>query len=212
MRGDLYMVVKQVAFEIPDVIQKGIDNGTLFRFGGTVRNAAGHIVKHLDEVLVPIEERKVASKNLMEFVKKNKNIFIGLGVIFVVAVATGITYVVVKNKKGEEIKIPKCVADFNEAFMSYIDSIKKENVSKDKIEKVIVALDNIKKEQIEGNIDIEFLIENASLLIDMIKNYTEKLAEGNSFEITDYEPQNAEEIICLQHYLNIQKQVFDQCA
>ena len=68
------------------------------------------------------------------------------------------------------------------------------------------------KEQIEGNIDIEFLIENASLLIDMIKNYTEKLAEGNSFEITDYEPQNAEEIICLQHYLNIQKQVFDQCA
>ena len=117
-----------------------------------------------------------------------------------------------KNKKGEEIKIPKCVADFNEAFMSYIDSIKKENNSKDKIEKVIVALDNIKKEQIEGNIDIEFLIENASLLIDMIKNYTEKLAEGNSFEITDYEPQNAEEIICLQHYLNIQKQVFDQCA
>jgi len=69
------MAVTQVAFEIPPAIQEGIDKGMFFRFGGVIRDQAGHIVTHLKEVELPKAES--SSKKLMEFAKNNKYILIG---------------------------------------------------------------------------------------------------------------------------------------
>lgn len=64
------MSVIQVAFDIPPAIQKGIDEGTLIRFGGVVRDTAGHVVKHLDEVTISKPESGV--NKIIEFAKKIK--------------------------------------------------------------------------------------------------------------------------------------------
>lgn len=200
------MSVMQIAFDIPPEIQKGIDEGTLIRYGGVVRDTLGHVVKHLDEV--PVTKTESGVNKIIEFAKKNKNFLIGTVIVTAIA---GITYVVVKNKKNEEVKIPKCVADFNEAFMRYIDSIKNGTVDEVKIDDVMKALDEIKKHQEKGNIDITFSIENANLLLDMVRSYTIRFAEANSYEILD-DLENENEINSLQHYLKIQKQVFKKCA
>ena len=200
------MSVIQVAFDIPPAIQKGIDEGTLIRYGGVVRDTLGHVVKHLDEV--PVSKKKNSVNKIIEFAKKNKNFLIGTVIVTAIA---GITYVVVKNKKNEEVKIPKCVADFNESFMRYIDAIKNGTVDEAKIDDVMKSLDEIKKNQKKGNIDITFSIENAKLLLDMVRSYTIRFAEANSYEIAEsLEKQN--EINSLQQYLKIQKQVFKKCA
>lgn len=44
------MSVTQVTFDIPPLIQQGLQNGTLVRYGGVVRDTAGHIVTHLKEI------------------------------------------------------------------------------------------------------------------------------------------------------------------
>ena len=214
------MSVAQVAFDIPPAIQAGIDAGTLIRYGGVVRDTAGHIVKHLKEIPISRQANQaakavpVAAKNvgvgtkIMNFAKKNKYLLIGT--VIVTAIVGGVTYFVVKNKKGEDevVAIPQCVIDFNTSLMAYINAIRNSKVTEDAIDKVLSALQTIKDNQDKGVLDGDFSYENAELLIKMIKNYTEKLVQANNLEMpSDIEIKN-DKIIDLQTYLNIQKQVF----
>lgn len=214
------MSVAQVAFDIPPAIQAGIDAGTLIRYGGVVRDTAGHIVKHLKEIPIPRQANQaakavpVAAKNvgvgtkIMNFAKKNKYLLIGA--VIVTAIVGGVTYFVVKNKKGEDeaVTIPQCVIDFNTSLMAYINAIRNSKVTEDAIDKVLSALQTIKDNQDKGVLDGDFSYENAELLIKMIKDYTEKLVQANNLEMpSDIEIKN-DKIIDLQTYLNIQKQVF----
>lgn len=203
------MAVTQIAFDIPPEIQAGIDAGVLLRFGGVVRDKAGQIVKHLEEVSIPEANSSAGENTVIQFAKKNKYFIIGTAIA---AIAAGVIYVVVKNKKNKEERIPKCVADFNESFAEYVDSIKMGAVSEKKIDKVMIALEEIKRNQEKETITITFSVENISLLLGMVKDYTMKFAEANSFEIQEEDIKEYDEIDGLQHYLKIQKQIFEKCA
>lgn len=202
------MAIKQVAFDIPSAIEKGLEDGTLFRFGGVIRDTTGAIVTHLKEVPVP----KAKSNAILDFAKNNKYVLIGTAVVTAIAAAVGITYVVVKNKKNEEEKVPKCLIDFNQSFSEYLDSIKKGSVNEEKIDDIISALKEIQSNQENGYLRIDFSTENVNMLLDMIKDYTIKLAKANSFEIPEHNLDYDDKIAKLQHYLQIQKQVFEKCA
>ncbi len=203
------MAVTQIAFDIPPEIQAGIDAGVLLRFGGVVRDKAGQIVKHLEEVSIPEANSSAGENTVIQFAKKNKYFIIGTAIA---AIAAGVIYVVVKNKKNKEERIPKCVADFNESFAEYVDSIKMGAVSEKKIDKVMIALEEIKRNQEKETITITFSVENISLLLGMVRDYTVKFAEANSFEIQEEDIKEYDEIDGLQHYLKIQKQIFEKCA
>ena len=203
------MAITQIAFEIPPEIQAGIDAGTLLRFGGIIRDRAGHIVKHLEEVSIPEADNSAGESTIVQFAKKNKYFIIGTAIA---AIAAGVIYVVVKNKKNKEERIPKCVADFNESFAEYVDSIKMGAVSEEKIDKVMTALEEIKRNQKKETITITFSAENISLLLGMVRDYTMKFAEANSFKIQEEDIKEHNEIDGLQHYLKIQKQIFEKCA
>jgi len=203
------MAITQIAFKIPPEIQAGIDAGALLRFGGVVRDRAGHIVKHLEEVSMPEADNSAGENTVVQFAKKNKYFIIGTAIA---AIAAGVIYVVVKNKKNKEERIPKCVADFNESFAEYVDSIKMGAVSEKKIDKVMIALEEIKRNQEKETITITFSVENISLLLGMVRDYTMKFAEANSFETLEEDIKEYDEIDGLQHYLKIQKQIFEKCA
>lgn len=203
------MAITQIAFKIPPEIQAGIDAGALLRFGGVVRDRAGHIVKHLEEVSMPEADNSEGENTVVQFAKKNKYFIIGIAIA---AIAAGVIYVVVKNKKNKEERIPKCVADFNESFAEYVDSIKMGAVSEKKIDKVMIALEEIKRNQEKETITITFSVENISLLLGMVRDYTMKFAEANSFETLEEDIKEYDEIDGLQHYLKIQKQIFEKCA
>ena len=203
------MAITQIAFKIPPEIQAGIDAGALLRFGGVVRDRAGHIVKHLREVSMPEADNSAGENTVVQFAKKNKYFIIGIAIA---AIAAGVIYVVVKNKKNKEERIPKCVADFNESFAEYVDSIKMGAVSEKKIDKVMIALEEIKRNQEKETITITFSVENISLLLGMVRDYTMKFAEANSFETLEEDIKEYDEIDGLQHYLKIQKQIFEKCA
>ena len=202
------MAIQQIAFDIPLEIEKGLKDGTLFRFGGVIRDATGAIVTHLKEVPVP----KAKGNAILDFAKKNKNVLIGTAIVVSAAAVAGITYVIVKNKKNENEEVPRFIANFNKYFEQYLNSIKSSSVSEDDIDNVILALKEIQKNQENGIISIEFSIENLSTLIDIIKDYTINFAKANSFEIASLECDSKNEIAQLQHYLEIQKQVFEKSA
>ena len=166
-------------------------------------------MKHLEEVSIPEVDNSAGENTVVQFAKKNKYFIIGTAIA---AIAAGVIYVVVKNKKNKEERIPKCVADFNESFAEYVDSIKMGAVSEEKIDKVMTALEEIKRNQEKETITITFSVENISLLLGMVRDYTVKFAEANSFEIQEEDIKEYDEIDGLQHYLKIQKQIFEKCA
>lgn len=202
------MAVIQVALDMPQAIQEGINAGVLLRVGSVVRDNAGHIVKHLDEVPIPEADNGVGESTVIRFAKKNKYFIIGTAIA---VVATGVIHVVAKNKRNKEEKVPKCIADFNISFSEYVDSIKKGAVSEEKIDKVIAALEDIRRSQKKGVFSITFSAENVGLLLGMIRDYTIKFAEANSFEWREDDANQYDEIEGLQHYLKIQKQIFKKC-
>ena len=201
--------IVQIAFLIPSEIQQGIDAGILFRCGGVVRDAAGHIVAHLKEA--PVKEIEEGASKLLNLVKKNKFI-VGTVIVAATTATVGIVYLVVKGKNRQKVKIPEYVVDFNDSLVSYLDSIRSGSLSEDKIDKVISTLEAITKTQEEGIINIELSPENTSMLIDMIRDYTVQFANANSYNGQVEAPANVGELSSLRHYLNVQKQVFMKCA
>ena len=102
--------------------------------------------------------------------------------------------------------------DFNESFLEYVESIRNGAVNEEKIDRVLIALEEIKKNHENGNINITFSIENVSLLLVMVRKYTIKFAEANAFEMVEDDCDKENEIGSLQHYLKIQKEVFERCS
>lgn len=204
------MAIEQVAFFVPSYIQQGIDSGIFVRCGGVIRNTKGQIIKHLDELPAPKENSNLAKA--INFVSKHKVAF-GIGVATATVAAVGIVYIIIKNKKNEEIEIPKCIVDFNDALSLYFHSIKSSDVSEEIIDQLIIALDEVKKNYDNGNIDLILSVENINLLVDIVKEYTIKFAEANSFELPDVNTiNNDNKIINLRNYLNIQKEIFEKCS
>ena len=198
------MSVMQIAFEIPPEIQQGLLNGTLVRFGGIVRDSAGHIVAHLKEVPVPKADSEL--KKVSTFMKKNKNPIIIISVTAAALAVAGFSYVIVKNKNKEE-NVPACIVNFNEAFTNYVNAIKEGNLTEETIDTLLKSIDELKQNEESGNITITIPVENSELLIDMIKSYTEKFAAANNytFELNSEVNTDIEQI---KRYLSIQKEVF----
>lgn len=154
---------------------------------------------------------------IAEVLKKNKYIAIGFGVVTVVV--GGIVFYAIKsskNKKSAKTKMPKCVVDFNNSLFAYLEAVREGNLDMDAITGLISDLDEIKKNQDSGNINIDFSTEQLNTLINLIFDYTRKLAEANSVKLSGLEePVSASVdniIVNLQHYLKVQKQIFEKVA
>lgn len=207
------MAIEQIAFFIPPDIQQGIDAGLFVRCGGVIRNTKGRIIKHLKELdKLPTPQKDGGLTKVVNFLSKHK-VAVGIGVVAITATATGILYTVFKDRKNKEIEIPKCIADFNDALSLYFNSINSSNISEEVIDQLIVALDKVKRECENGNIDLILSIENIDLLVDTVKKYTIKFAQANSFDLSKENTiDNDDKIINLWNYLNIQKQVFKKSS
>lgn len=213
------MPVVPVNVDVPTEIYAGLLTGKYTRVGSVVREG-GQIYKHLNEAFIP--EQGCASGELrmagaLKDIANRKNILIGFGVVAVIAGA--ITYYRVKsrkNKKSTEIQMPKCAANFNSSFCTYLDAIQSGNLDKDIINRLISDLEEIKENYTDGNIKIDFLSDRLTTFMNLIFDYTKKFAEANSVESNELEaPVGAtgdSTFANLQHYLEVQKQIFEKVA
>ncbi|MGN1156293.1 MAG: hypothetical protein ACI4TK_08965 [Agathobacter sp.] len=210
------MPVVQDAFFIPDDIATGLATGLYRRIGSVVRYAVGpnkgQIVKHLKPIDVKAaEETQGLGIKALQFVKRHKK-----GTIIAVAGAAAIsTGVWVYNKvKNHE---PKVVTEFRTALRVYIDAIREGNLDIEKIDKLMDALEELKKHKDYEKISIQLTTEDLEVLVGRIYEYTIKLAKDNDVELTEDELQASAEknngtIINLQNYLKAQKKIFEAAA
>lgn len=207
------MPVVQEAFFIPDDIATGLATGLYRRIGGVVRYATGPNKGQIVKLLKPMdlkaaEEAQGLGTKAFQFVKQHKRGTI-IAIVGAAAVGTGIwVYNKVKNYE------PKVVTEFRTALRVYIEAIRKGNMDIDKIDNLLVVLEDLKKHKDYEKISIQLTTEELEVLVSRIYEYTIKLAKDNDVELSAEElstaqMKNSGTIINLQNYLKAQKRIFD---
>ena len=127
--------------------------------------------------------------DIVEAVKENKSIAIGVGIA--AAIAGAIYYGVKATKKNNEL--PQC-------DIEYFDAIDKGEMNNDIIENVLAYLEGAKGQKITLTTD------QFALIAKVIQEYTVKLAETNDIDISELESGKP---VSFKEYLKIQKQLFE---
>lgn len=210
------MAIAQDAFFIPDDIATGLATGLYRRIGSVVRYAVGpnkgQIVKHLQPIdLKAAEQAQGLGAKAIQFVANHKK-EVGIVAVGAAVVGAGVWgYTAWKNHE------PKVLKEFRAALKVYIEAIRTGDMSVEKIDTLMVALEELKKHKNYDKISIQLTTEELAVLVGRIYEYTIKLAKDNNVELTDDEmnasgKQSKGAIIDLQHYLKTQKRIFEAAA
>ena len=208
------MPVVQEAFYIPEDIATGLAIGLYRRIGGVVRIATGpdkgQIVKHLDPITFPAaKEATGVLAKVTTFAKKNKKVVV-IGGIIIVTVAVGTAIYIYKGAKDRE---PAVVKEFRKSLTQYIGAIRTGTMEIENIEALMGALKKMKAHKNYKKFVVKLSAEDIDILVNRIYEYTLKLAEDNDYDLDNLEVKDdSNPIINLQHYLSIQKKIFESAA
>ena len=210
------MAIAQDTFFIPDDIATGLATGLYKRFGSVIRYAVGpnkgQIVKHLQPIdLNAAEQARGLGARAIQFVANHKK-EVGIATIGVAIVGAGVWgYTAWKNHE------PKVLAKFHAALKVYIEAIRMGDMGVEKIDALMVSLEELKKHKNYDKINIQLTTEELEVLVGRIYDYTIKLAKDHNIELTDDElnafgKQSKDAIIDLQQYHKTQKRIFESAA
>ncbi len=209
------MPVVQEAFDIPISIAEKILTGEYRRIGGVVRHAIGpnkgQIVKHLKPVELKVtQDAQSVSAKALQFARNNKKVLIVVGVGAGIAVAGAGVYYKIKNTE------PAVLKEFKVAFREYLNAIRVGKLSEEIIDAMMLSLENLKSHKDYEKLQIQLSAEDLNTIVCKVYEYTKKLAEDNDIELDSKnqfeDTTDTDTIIALEHYLNLQKNIFSAAA
>ena len=207
------MPIQQFAYDIPNDIAIGIMKGVYKRFGGVVRDAnTGVIVKHLKEIELPVPAEKKPGGVIIQAVKQHP--VVAVGVSLAVAAGTALTTYVVKKKKENEYKknSPECVINFEKTLKTYLKAVRKGTLDEIIIDKLMADLEVIKETDAEETISVELSTAELKQLVNLIYDYTRKLAKVNDIKLERFKQHSPNSLDNLHAYLEVQKRIFQEAA
>ena len=206
------MAIAQDAFYIPDDIATGLATGIYKRIGSVVRYAVGdkkgQIVKHLKPIdLKAAEQAKGLGEKAIDFVQLHKK---EAGIVAIGVAVLGVGIWGYNKWKSYE---PKVLCEFRTNLKIYIEAIRSGNMDVDIIDDLMKSLELLKKHKDYNEISIQLTTEEIEVLVGRIYEYTVKLAEDNSIDISD-DGLNLNDcpIVNLEKYLITQKKIFEIAA
>lgn len=211
-------MIQQVAFDIPKEIALGLASGEYVQYGGVVRDAAGHIVKHLEPADVSNDVNKATqvAAQAIQLAKENKKTAIGVLAVAGVAAAGGAVYAGVTHlqHKKEERARKTAMDDFNAAFSEYLKALGNSELTVEKIDELENAISALSGSEKGCTIEIES--EQFKSLVKSVRDYTERLSKANStkssnvvFKLFEKKPND---ISGLKECLATQREILTQAA
>lgn len=197
-----FVPVQPVNFIIPPDIQLGLDAGNLVRYGGVVRNQLGHIVTHLKEVPVPGKEPAPAQR-VLSLLRDRR-------VVTVIVLGTAAGGTVAAFAVGKQMRARKCVKNLNTSLVAYLKAARDGSLDEVAISRLLSDLEAAEAYATDGQVAV------ASELVDLVIDYTIKLAEANSVDLRGMETESAVPggggVIELRRHLEMQRSIFIDAA
>ena len=211
-------MIQQVAFDVPKEIALGLASGEYVQYGGVVRDAAGHIVKHLEPADVSNDANKAiqVAAQAIQLAKENKKAAIGVLAVAGVAAAGGAVYAGVTHlqHKKEERARKTAMDDFNAAFSEYLKALGNSELTVEKIDELENAISALSGSEKGCTVEIES--EQFKSLVKSVRDYTERLSKANSakssnvvFKLFEKKPND---ISGLKECLATQREMLTQAA
>lgn len=211
-------MIQQVAFDVPKEIALGLASGEYVQYGGVVRDAAGHIVKHLEPADVSNDVNKAiqVAAQAIQLAKENKKTAIGVLAVAGVAAAGGAVYAGVTHlqHKKEERARKTAMDDFNAAFSEYLKALGNSELTVEKIDELENAISALSGSEKGCTIEIES--EQFKSLVKSVRDYTERLSKANSakssnvvFKLFEKKPNDTSG---LKECLATQREILTQAA
>lgn len=211
-------MIQQVTFDVPKEIALGLASGEYIQYGGVVRDAAGHIVKHLEPVNVSNDANRAmqVAAQAIQLAKENKKTAIGVLAVAGVAAAGGAVYAGVTHlqHKKEERARKTAMDDFNAAFSEYLKALGNSELTVEKIDELENAISALSGSEKGCTIEIES--EQFKSLVKSVRDYTERLSKANSakssnvvFKLFEKKPNDISD---LKECLATQREILTQAA
>lgn len=181
------MPVVQITYDVPLDIAKGLATGELSMLGTAAVRNSKHIATHIREVSRTISDGDEPVAAAMAKGAKNPTfVIIGIGVVAVAAVGGGVAVWARSKKKqsAAEYETPECVLNYNASLGAYLEAIGSGSLDSGLIDRLIADLDVLKQIADGGSISLELSLDESDKLVHIIADYTSKLAEANSVELS----------------------------
>lgn len=208
----------QITYDVPLDIAKGLATGELSMLGTSAVRNSKHIAAHIHEVSRTISDIDDAtSAAIAKSFKNPKFIILGLGVVAVAAVGSGVAAWAMRRKPQEaQPEVPECVANYNASLAAYLGAIGSGSLDADHITRLIEDLDALKGNADSGTISLVLSVEESDKLVRIMADYTSQLADANSVELSGLDETDSEStegvIVDMRRYLMAQREIFDQTA
>lgn len=212
------MPVFQITYDVPLDIAKGLATGELSMLGTAAVRNSKHIAAHIREVSRTISDGDDgASAAAAKGFKNPKFVFTGIGVVALAAAGCGVAAWAMSRKQQEaQPTVPECVANYRASLAAYFEAIGSGSLDTDLITRLISDLDALKENAESGTISLELSVEESEKLVRLIADYTSKLADANSVELSGLGEADSEStggvIVDMRRYLMAQREIFDRTA
>lgn len=218
-RVERIVPVVQITYDVPLDIAKGLATGELSMLGTAAVRNSKHIAAHIREVSRTISDGDEPVAAAMAKGAKNPTfVVIGIGVVAVAAVGGVAVWARSKKKQSAaEYETPECVRNYNASLGAYLEAIGSGSLESGLIDRLIADLDVLKQNADSGSISLELSLDESDKLVHIIADYTSKLAEANSVELSGLDDEADDDsadggIVDMRRYLEAQRQIFDESA
>ena len=207
------MVATQISIDIPPDILNGLENGELTRFGTVVRNGT-QIVGHLKETITPQKSDQGIARRLADGLSENKTLLVvGIGIVAVGGLAL---WLADKKKRQLTPEVADLVTNYHSSLGAYLHAIQRGELKTSHIDDLIMALDALEASAADGGIAIDRSSDQSQVLLGLVSDYTQRLAEANSFDLQGLEalpPGSARDAIAdLRRLLAQQRRIISDAA
>lgn len=205
------MSIEQISLYIPKEIEVGLANGSLQRFGGVVRDNAGHVVAHLKEV-PGLKSTGQTLKSAAKLVTNNPLATAVAGA----AVGIGATVVAVAIANKHRSSPKRLENNFKKSFEKYLFSAQASNIGLKDVRRLIDDLDALEEISQGGEYCVDGDRNLWDLLLGSISEYTLKFADANHVTLSNdlYRTRQLEEgretrinVLEVRPYLEVQKRI-----
>ncbi|CRK52158.1 conserved hypothetical protein [Rhodococcus sp. RD6.2] len=193
--------IQQVNLYLPPYIQAGIAAGLMKQTGGTVRNLQGQIVKLLEEASLA-EKAPANAQRAAAAILRDKRVVTVL--VVTTTIVGGATVLAVRDRRQAK----RCVAELNASLIAYLEAARDARLDEVTIGRLLADLDAAEAHSKHGNVAV------AATLVELVMEYTSKLAEANSVELEDLDTPSAGEatVVDFRRHLEAQRRIFRRAA
>ena len=121
-----------------------------------------------------------------------------------------------RKQQEAQPEVPECVANYNASLAAYLGAMGSGSLDADLITRLIEDLDALRENADSGTISLVLSVEESDKLVRIIADYTSKLADANSVELSGLDEADSEStegvIVDMRRYLMAQREIFDRTA